>query len=67
MVSALRFSRPGIVGTILVDLGPAVGRTTHTRGAIYGGVMVAAAPQSREERRRFLQAEAQRRRREARS
>jgi hypothetical protein len=39
-VSVLRFSRPGIVGTTLVDLGPNVGRVQHTRGAITGGTIV---------------------------
>jgi hypothetical protein len=38
-MSALRVSRPGHP-TQLLDLGPAVGRITHTRGAVGGGVYV---------------------------
>lgn len=40
-MSALRVSRPG-QPTELIDLGPAVGRTLHTRGAITGGMLVVA-------------------------
>lgn len=36
-MSALRYSRPGIAGTVLVDLGPAIGRASH---AGVGGTMV---------------------------
>jgi hypothetical protein len=40
-MAQLRFSRPGMVGSQLVDLGPSVGRTTFTRGTIhYGGAYV---------------------------
>lgn len=38
-MSALRVSRPGHP-TQLVDIGPAVGRITHTRGSVGGGVYV---------------------------
>lgn len=38
-MSALRLSVPG-QPTILVDLGPSVGRRTHTRGAVMGGALV---------------------------
>jgi hypothetical protein len=45
-MAALRISVPG-QPTELVDLGPGVGRTTHTRGKVYGGVLVVAAPSQR--------------------
>lgn len=45
-MAALRLSHPG-QPTELVDLGPGVGRTTHTRGKVYGGVIVTAAPSQR--------------------
>lgn len=43
-MSALRVSRPGIAGTTLVDLGPSVGRITHTRGPVYGTIAVSGSP-----------------------
>lgn len=40
-MSALRIAVPG-EPIRHIDLGPAAGRIVHTRGAIYGGVMVVA-------------------------
>lgn len=40
-MSALRISRPGLPVAFL-DQGLAVGRISHTRGAVYGGVIVVA-------------------------
>lgn len=40
-MSALRVSVPG-QPVRLIDLGPDAGRIRHTRGAVYGGVMVVA-------------------------
>lgn len=40
-MSVLRFSQPG-EPTLLVDLGPGIGRSQHTRGAITGGMLVVA-------------------------
>ena len=45
-MAALRISVPG-QPTELVDLGPGVGRTTHTRGKVYGGVLVVAQTPSK--------------------
>jgi hypothetical protein len=44
-MSLLRFTRPGkaIEASDFIDLGPETGRTTHTRGAIRGGAIVAVA------------------------
>jgi hypothetical protein len=41
-MARLRYSRPGVIGPTFVDLGPATGRTSHTRGAVTGGVLVVA-------------------------
>jgi hypothetical protein len=38
-MSLLRIARPG-QPTVLIDLGPATGRSIHTRGAIRGGAIV---------------------------
>lgn len=45
-MSALRISRPGYP-TELVVLEPAVGRITHTRGAVYGGTIVVGGKPSK--------------------
>jgi hypothetical protein len=41
-MSLLRLSRPG-QPTVLIDLGPDTGRTTHTRGMVKGGAIVEVA------------------------
>lgn len=41
-MSQIRICRPGhpVNPDDFIDLGPATGRVTHTRGSIYGGVLV---------------------------
>ena len=47
-MSALRIGRPGHP-TVLIDLGPGVGRASHARGSIHGGALVVAAPPKKRE------------------